>query len=173
MNRLDSHFHSLYEALIISLEKGLGGPFAAGVVFADELISLGTNTVLSTFDVSRHAEINAVAIAGTERKSYQLADTILLTSHFPCLMCYHAIKWAQIPTFYYIFDYDETESLFGFHGDSAFMEDLQLSPQQLSEDSSMHVVKYRSDTIEKDYYGELLRRWNEEFKETCSDYDIV
>jgi guanine deaminase len=170
---MDSYFKTLFETLVESLKRGLGGPFAAGVVHQEELIAVGTNSVLSSFDVSRHAEVNAVAAAGAKRRLYHMPDSILLTTHFPCLMCYHAIKWARIPTVYYVFDYDETESLFGFSGDSSFLEDLQMSKERVAEDPSLKVIRYRTPMIESVYYGELIRRWNEEFKEHCSDYDIA
>ena len=92
----DVFFQSLYGALIASMQKGQGGPFAAGVVSGGELISVGTNSVLASHDVSRHAEINALAGAGRMRKTFNLSDSILLTSHFPCLMCYGWI-WMREP----------------------------------------------------------------------------
>ena len=168
----DVFFQSLYGALIASMQKGQGGPFAAGVVSGGELISVGTNSVLASHDVSRHAEINALAGAGRMRKTFNLSDSILLTSHFPCLMCYHAIKWAQIKTAYYLFDYTDTEKIFGFRGDSAFLKDLSLEPGVLQADPGLELIRYRSQKTEALYRGVLVKRWNEEFKETCSGYDL-
>lgn len=168
----DVFFESLYEAVIASLKKKEGGPFAAGVVLEGSLVAVGTNGVLTSNDVSRHAEVNALAEAGRIQNTFNLSGSLLLTTHFPCLMCYHAVKWAQIDKVYYLFDYQETESVFGFHGDNALLRDLGLDTEAFRNDPSLELVRYRSLKTDTLFRNELVRRWNEEFRYECSGYDL-
>jgi len=170
---IDGLFRRMYTALVESLERGEGGPFAASVVVNGRAVSIGTNTVIRSFDVSRHAEINALAEAGRRLERCHLHEAVLLTTHYPCLMCYNALKWAGIPTAYYLFDYEETERLFGFSGDSRLLKDLSLTSDTLDADPSVDMIRYRSPLTDRLFAESLVRRWREEFEPECEDYDIV
>ena len=169
---LDEYFETILNVLYKSLEAGKGGPFGAGVVLNGKLISTGTNEVVKTFDVSKHAEVVALANATQMVKNFHVEKGILLTTHFPCLMCYHAAKWAKISKVYYIFDYEQTENLFGFHGDERFLSDLNICEKTLFNDPSIVLQKYESELVKEKYFGNLVKRWNEEFKAQLLGYDV-
>lgn len=171
-NVLDAHFERLFHLLLQSLERREGGPFAAGVLEGGDLIAAGTNSVLSTFDVSRHAEINALAEAGRMRKTHDLSGTVLLSTHYPCLMCYNAVKWARIRKAYYVFSYEDTERLFGFHGDMTLLGEIGLKQKNLERDNSLILTPYSSSVVDTLFRNTLVNRWREEFSDACAGYDL-
>ena len=170
--QIDAIFGELYPTLIDGLEREAGGPFVAGVIVDGSLVGAGTNTVLADIDVTRHAEMNALSAAGSATQRIHLDGAVLLTSHLPCLMCYHAAKWARIGEIHYIFDYTQTEELFGFHGDKRFLDDLGLPPVETGHDRSLALVRHSGETARRLYEGELVLRWHAEFREKCLDYDV-
>lgn len=170
--RLEELYCELYEDLIGSLERGEGGPFAAGILRDGVLIARGTNSVLATYDVSRHAEINALAEAGRRLGSIRLEKAALLTTHFPCLMCYHALKWARIGRLYYLFDYGETERLFGFRGDGVLLAELDLSFDRLAASPALPAHRVRRPRLDRLYRERLVALWNERFRQRLGGYDI-
>ncbi len=170
--KLDSYFNEILKELYKSLEAGNGGPFGAAVIVNGELVSVGCNQVISTYDVSKHAEVVALAKATAKIKNFHLEQAILLTTHFPCLMCYHAAKWAKITKVYYLFDYDDTEKLFGFEGDDRFLCDLNISENNLFNDPSLILKKYYSEYIQKKFYEELADIWNKKYREKLQKYDV-
>ena len=172
-NGLDTHFETLFHLLLRSLQGREGGPFAAGVLDGDDMIAAGTNTVLSSFDVSRHAEINALAEAGSTRKTSDLSGTVLITTHYPCLMCYNAVKWAGIREGFFLFDYEDTERLFGFRGDKTLLREIGLDPKNLERDTSISLIRYRSDKVDSLFRDILVNRWREEFSDSCGGYDLT
>lgn len=169
---LDAFYNRLYDELIVSLKQCRGGPFAAGVVMQKRMVATGTNSVLRDYDLSHHAEINALSAAEKSLKKIHLYQGVLITTHFPCLMCYHALKWAGITRFYYIFSHRETKSLFGFKGDSQLLSDLNILMENLTRDPSVEFERYESETVKSLYFDRLVDQWHREYKETCSSYDI-
>lgn len=169
---LDGLLRLMHERLAASLEQGWGGPFAAVVAREGSPLGVGTNTVLRDRDPSRHAEINALAAAGAAAGGVPMVGVELVTSHFPCLMCYHALKWAGVQRFYYVFDYEETERLFGFRGDARLLADLGLAADALLRDPSLEIVRVGGDVVSRLYRGELVSRWNREFRARLGAYDI-
>src|SRR5215831_10167719 len=80
---------------IDNVRSGKGGPFAALVVKNGELLSIGTNLVISSNDPTAHAEINAIRAACVALGSFQLEECDLYTTSEPCPMCLGAIYWAR------------------------------------------------------------------------------
>ena len=169
---LDRILRTLYEEVLASLEKGDGGPFAAAVVRAGRVVATGTNTVLRDLDVSRHGEISALAAASAVLGGVDLSDCELVTTHFPCLMCYHAIKWAGISRGYYVFDYHDTEDLFGFHGDARFLEDIALETERLGVDPSLRFTRIESAVVDSLFRTDLVDTWSDKYKDRLSAYDV-
>ena len=170
--RLEEVFRQLYDDLLASLESGAGGPFAAAVLRGDTLLGRGTNSVLATLDVSRHAEINALAAAGRELGTVRLEGAALLTTHFPCLMCLHAAKWAGIGTIHYLFDYEETERLFGFRGDLAMLRELGLPFERLAGSAALPARRVRLPALDRLYRERLPALWTERYQARGGAYDI-
>ena len=169
---LDSLFGLMHERLLASLEQGWGGPFAAVAVRGGSPLGVGTNTVLRDRDASRHAEINALAAAGVAAGGVPMQGVELVASHFPCLMCYHALKWAGVRRCYYVFDYEETERLFGFRGDAALLADLGLAAGSLARDPSLEAVRVAGGEAERLFRGDLVARWRGGLRERLAAYDI-
>ena len=167
---LDRVLQRLHEEVLASLEAGNGGPFAAAVVKQGRVVATGTNTVLRDLDVSHHGEISALAAAGAALGSVDLAECELVTTHFPCLMCYHAIKWAGIRQGYFVFDYHETEELFGFLGDSRFFGDLGL--KRLDGDPALRLDRIESAVVDSLFRTDLVDVWNNRYRDRLSAYDV-
>ena len=71
-------------------------PFGALLVKDGEILVEAENEVVTTRDVTRHAETALVAKATTELDGKMLAASTLVTSTEPCIMCCGAIHWAGI-----------------------------------------------------------------------------
>ena len=162
---LDRYFEKIYYGLIESLEVPEGGPFGAGVVSGSgALLSVGTNKVLTSYDPSRHAEIDAIARAGKQKSTFLFPGSLILATHFPCLMCYNAIKLSGMKDGYYIFDPEETEELFDLKG-SPLLEDLNIPPEVQSADTALQLQKYSSDKVKELYYDKLVEKWHTKYKQ--------
>jgi tRNA(Arg) A34 adenosine deaminase TadA len=84
------------------IEQEHGGPFGAIVVDKNgKSIGKGHNMVLVLQDPTAHAEITAIRDACKNIGSYDLKDTTLYTTCYPCPMCMGAILWANIGKVYY------------------------------------------------------------------------
>jgi tRNA(Arg) A34 adenosine deaminase TadA len=162
----------LYPRLLGSLEAGAGGPFVAGVLLGGDLVGWGTNTVLRDRDVTRHAEMNALGDAGRRTGRVHLEGALLVTSHFPCLMCYHAAKWGAIREICYLFDYAETESIFGFRGDARMLADLGLEQAAVDRDASVRLTRIEDPRTDALYRRDLVRGWSSRYRARCGAYDV-
>lgn len=83
------------------LQLDMGGPFGAIIVKDNSVISLESNSVLSSHDPTAHAEINAIRAAGKVLRTHDLSGCELYTTCYPCPMCLSAIIWANIKKVYY------------------------------------------------------------------------
>jgi guanine deaminase len=162
----------LFPRLLSSLDAGAGGPFAAAVILRDKVIGAGTNTVLRDLDVTRHAEVNALADAGRATGQVHLEGALLVSSHAPCLMCYHAAKWAMIGHVYYVFGYEETERIFGFRGDARMLSDLGITAATLERDPALALHQVREPRVDALYREELPRLWASSYRARCGRYDV-
>lgn len=70
--------------------------FTAAIVKDGRIIVQARNEVGDTNDVSRHAEIVAMAQAADRLGTRDLSGCTLLASCQPCEMCLSAMRWAQI-----------------------------------------------------------------------------
>lgn len=84
-----------------NLKTNAGGPFGACIVKDGKVIGKGSNNVLKNNDPTAHAEIMAIRDACKNIGSYDLTDSTLFTSCYPCPMCLSAIIWANIKVVYY------------------------------------------------------------------------
>lgn len=77
-----------------------GGPFGACVVKGNRVLAIARNTVLKN-NAACHAEVNAIRIASSKLKTYDLSGYIIYSTNEPCPMCFSAIHWAKIDTIVY------------------------------------------------------------------------
>ena len=80
---------------------GKGGPFAAVIVRAGEVVGEGANSVTATNDPTAHGEVNAIRAACKALGTFSLAGCELYTSCEPCPMCLAAAYWARLDAVYF------------------------------------------------------------------------
>jgi guanine deaminase len=81
--------------------KNDGGPFRSVIMKDDIVIAQAHNTVLRTNDPTAHTEVNAIRLASSKLKTFDLSECTLYTTCMPCPMCLGAIMWARIKNVYY------------------------------------------------------------------------
>ena len=77
-------------------DEGRDIVFTAAVIREGQVIARARNEVGETGDVSRHAEIVAMAQASEIAGTRDLSGCTLLASCQPCEMCLSAMRWAGI-----------------------------------------------------------------------------
>ncbi len=108
--------------------SGRGGPFAALVVRAGEVLAEGVNRVTELHDPTAHAEIVALREACRKLGDFQLTGCEIYASCEPCPMCLGAIYWARAERIYFSATrYDAAAA--GFD-DSAIYDDMQAPMEQ-------------------------------------------
>lgn len=78
-----------------------GGPFGAVVVREGEIVCAVHNWVKGEDDVTQHAELHAIQVAGAKIGRKNLKECILYTSCEPCMMCLGACYWAGFQEIYF------------------------------------------------------------------------
>ena len=88
----------LEECIRLAEETSKNGnpPFAAVLVFADEIILRAKNTQITDDDFSAHAEFNLLKLAVRSVETKKLRESIIYCSNEPCPMCVGAIYWSGI-----------------------------------------------------------------------------
>ena len=81
--------------------SGSGGPFAAVIVQANQIVGEGANSVTTSNDPSAHGEVNAIRAACRALGTFSLAGCELYTSCEPCPMCLAAAYWARLDAIYF------------------------------------------------------------------------
>ena len=76
-------------------------PFGALLVYKGNNIAEFENAVVTTKDVTKHAETGLVAVVTQQFSRDILSESILYTSTECCIMCCGAIHWAGIPKLVY------------------------------------------------------------------------
>jgi guanine deaminase len=103
-NRAENPETFMQQAIAFALEnvrRGRGGPFAALVVRAGEILGRGTNLVTATNDPTAHAEILAIREACQKIGSFELTGCDIYATCEPCPMCLGAIYWARPAKLYF------------------------------------------------------------------------
>ena len=76
-------------------------PFGCAIERGENVVSVEHNTVLSTTDITAHAEINAIRRACRKVNDIFLESAIVATTCEPCPMCMAALHWARVDVVYY------------------------------------------------------------------------
>lgn len=103
-----------------NVAEGTGGPFAAAVVetATGEVVSIGTNLVLSSNLSLAHAEIVALGLAQTRLGLWDLSGDgvhrTLVVNAQPCAMCGGAVVWSGIHGLDFAATGADVEALTGF-----------------------------------------------------------
>jgi tRNA(Arg) A34 adenosine deaminase TadA len=76
-------------------------PFGCAIAREGQLLAVCHNTVLSTIDITAHAEVNALRTACRQTGNILLEGSIVATTCEPCPMCMAALHWSRVRTVYY------------------------------------------------------------------------
>ena len=104
IERVPSHEQLLLQAIAVARDARAHGNHPFGALLADQdgrVLLTAENTVVTTRDVTGHAETNLVRTATVAYSPADLADTALYTSTEPCAMCAGAIYWSGIGSVIY------------------------------------------------------------------------
>lgn len=104
----------------IGINHGDGGPFGAVIVKDNKIIGRGHNEVIKNNDPTCHGEIMAIHDACKNLGTFDLSNSTIYTTGFPCPMCLGAILWANIDKIYYGCNVKDTDDI-GFR-DLVFYE---------------------------------------------------
>ncbi len=107
-----------------------GGPFGAVIVRNGQVLSVGTNHVVSGCDPTAHAEVVAIRRAAESLGTHDLAGAVLYSSCEPCPMCAAAIHWARIERVEFAGDRHDAARA-GFD-DAVLYRELPLPPSERS-----------------------------------------
>ncbi len=94
----------LMQLAIDKARQGLAAgqsPFGCAIAWQDTLLAVAHNTVLSTTDITAHAEINALREACRQAGEIHLEGCLVATTCEPCPMCMAALHWARVETVCY------------------------------------------------------------------------
>ena len=94
----------LMELAITQATEGVAAgqsPFGCAIQMEGPVIAACHNTVLSTIDITAHAEINALRAACVQQREHHLQGVLVATTCEPCPMCMAALHWARVDTVYF------------------------------------------------------------------------
>jgi tRNA(Arg) A34 adenosine deaminase TadA len=76
-------------------------PFGCAIASPEGVVAVSHNRVLSSVDITAHAEITALREACRKVRRIHLVDCVVATTCEPCPMCMAALHWARVSTVYY------------------------------------------------------------------------
>src|SRR5215469_16695304 len=82
-------------------------PFGCAIAVGDRVVAVSHNVVLSTTDVTAHAEITALRVACQAEQRIHLPDAIVASTCEPCPMCTAGLYWAQVGKVYFGATFDD------------------------------------------------------------------
>lgn len=110
------------------MDQGKGGPFGCVIVKNDQVIGIGSNSVLATNDPTAHAEVVAIRDACKNLDHFQLEGCEVYTSCEPCPMCLGAIYWARPSKVFYANDKNDAAEA-GFD-DQFIYEEIEMTDSE-------------------------------------------
>ncbi len=94
----------LMQLAIAKCREGMAAgnsPFGCAIAKDGQVVSVAHNVVLTTTDITAHAEVNALRIACKAVNDIFLEGAIVATTCEPCPMCMSALHWARVQTVYF------------------------------------------------------------------------
>ncbi len=144
----------LRTAIAAGREAGIvarnGGPF--GAVIADRnghIVGKGSNQVVSRFDPTWHAEMEAIRNACSFLRVFKLDGCILYTSSAPCPMCLAAAYWAGLDGIVYAATVDDARAYGGF--DDRYLYDQLKQPAGLRDLPQVQLLRDEALQVWKEY----------------------
>ena len=137
-----------------TMNEGKGGPFGAVITRNGKIITVASNTVISSHDASAHAEINAIRKAGKILGTHDLSDCEIYTTGYPCPMCLSAIIWANIKKVYYGTNLDDAKEI-GFRDEFIY--------EHIKNNGLGELIEF--ENIEREKCLELFKEYKDSGKE--------
>lgn len=137
-----------------TMNEDKGGPFGAVMTRNGKVITVASNTVLSSHDASAHAEINAIRKAGKILGKHDLSDCEIYTTGYPCPMCLSAIIWANIKKVYYGTNLDDAKEI-GFRDEFIY--------EHIKNNGLGELIEF--ENIEREKCLELFKEYKDSGKE--------
>ncbi|MBM4132539.1 MAG: nucleoside deaminase [Nitrospira sp.] len=111
-------------------------PFGACLVKEGQVVVRVHNVARRSWDITAHAEVQAIREACRMLKTLDLSGTVLYATCEPCPMCFSASIWAKLPRIVYGARIEDAERL-GIRQipiDSARMKQMSRWPVELTAD---------------------------------------
>ncbi|KGX88174.1 nucleoside deaminase [Pontibacillus litoralis] len=105
-----NYLYYAMELAVENVQQG-GSPFGAVLVLEGEVISTGVNLHHRCYDVTTHAEIEAVRKAQHKLQTDDLSACTMYASGMPCPMCLAAMYFVGIRNVYYAQTLEEAETV--------------------------------------------------------------
>ena len=137
-----------------TMNEGKGGPFGAVITRNGKIITVASNTVISSHDASAHAEINAIRKAGKILGKHDLSDCEIYATGYPCPMCLSAIIWANIKKVYYGTNLDDAKEI-GFRDEFIY--------EHIKNNGLGNLIEF--ENIEREKCLELFKEYKNSGKE--------
>lgn len=117
------------ELMRLAIEKCREGitrgesPFGCAIAVGDRVVAVSHNIVLSTTDITAHAEITALREACRAEGRIHFPDSLVATTCEPCPMCTAALHWSRAGNVVYGASIEDAQAA-GFN-------ELRLSSREL------------------------------------------
>lgn len=139
------------------MNEGYGGPFAAVITRAGNVLAEGFNAVTSSNDPTAHAEIMAIRKACEKEATFSLEHCTIYTSCEPCPMCLAAIYWARIERIVYANSRLDAARIgfddeFIYHEISRPLADRKITTERLLAEDAMKVFQNWQQKTDKIAY---------------------
>lgn len=142
----------MQEAIELAKEAELNGevPVGAVITLDNKIIGRGFNQVISSNDVTAHAEIIAIRDASKTINNYRLKNTCMYVTLEPCHMCAKALVDARVSKL--IFSTLEPKT-----GAITSIDNLYEKPFNHSIEYQHGLLQAESSKILKDFFIEIGR----------------
>lgn len=85
-------------------------PFGCALAVGDRIVAVSHNLVLSSTDITAHAEISTLREACRVERKIHFPDAAVATTCEPCPMCTAALHWARVGRVYYGASIDDAQA---------------------------------------------------------------
>jgi tRNA(Arg) A34 adenosine deaminase TadA len=130
-------------SLDAAIDAAIAGnpPFGAILVIKGAVVVRASNSTISDYDPSAHAEFSAIRAACNMQKTLTLEDAELYSSCEPCMMCALAIERVGIRQVFYCARREEAED-FGFHDQLSATEARRVRAQLQAQEHHVTLARH-------------------------------
>lgn len=132
------------------INNGHGGPFGCVIVKDGAVVGRGHNEVIRQQDPTCHGEMMAIRNACKNLGTFDLSGCELYTTAAPCPMCFGAILWSNIKSYYYGCRVTDTDKI-GFR-DDVFYNAPDCASQEIDREECLKVFEEYTALSDKTEY---------------------